>query len=220
MSGADILIVVATAGEAALLGELGARLVVCGVGPVAAALATQRALLGGPAPALVVSAGIGGAFPGSGLQLGQAALASEMLYGDLGAWDEGEFLPLDALGLSALPEGAGTAAQRAGRFAAWDGGSAFAARAGLAYGPFVTLSSVTGSDEQAAALARRVPGVLIEGMEGAGVAHAAALHGVPCTELRGVSNPVGPRDRSGWQIGPALAAMTAGLAQLTQAVRG
>ncbi|GGQ94863.1 futalosine hydrolase [Deinococcus ruber] len=217
MSAADILIVVATAGEAALLGGLGARTVVCGVGPVAAALATQRALLSGPVPALVVSAGIGGAFPGNGLQLGQAALASEMLYGDLGAWDEGEFLPLDALGLSALPDGVGTASQQAGRFAAWAGAEQFAAHAGLAYGPFVTLSSVTGSSGQAAALARRFPGVLIEGMEGAGVAHAAALSGAPCTELRGVSNPVGPRDRSQWQIGPALAALNAGLARLVQA---
>ena len=215
--GANVLIVVATAGEAALLGHLGARVEVCGVGPVAAALATQRALLSGPTPALVVSAGIGGAFPGSGLQIGQAALASEMLYGDLGAWDGAEFLPLETLGLSALPDGVGKASQRAGRFAAWAGAAEFAARAGLACGPFVTLSGVTGSAAQAGALSRRFPGVLIEGMEGAGVAHAAALHGVACTELRGVSNWVGPRDRSQWQIGPALAAMKAGLEQLLDA---
>ena len=204
----DVLIVVATPGEAERLADLPARLVVCGVGPVAAALATQRALLEGPRPGLVVSAGIGGAFgrPG-GLQPGQAAVASEMLHGDLGAWDGPAFLNLSALGLSVLPEGPANP----GRFPAWAGSAALAARLRVACGPFVTVSGVTGSLEGAKALMNRVPGVLIEGMEGAGVAQAAALLGVPCTEIRGVSNYVGPRDRASWQIGPALAALHAAL---------
>ncbi len=208
---------VATAGEAARLESLrrfNARLLVCGVGPVSAALATQAALLGGPVPGLVVSAGIGGAFAGSGLNVGQAALATEMLYGDLGAWDESAFLPLSELGLSVFPGAAGTPPQRAGRFPAWAEAADFAAQVGLPCGPFVTVSGVTGSAQQAAALERRFPGALVEGMEGAGVAQAAALHGVPCTELRGVSNFVGPRDRSGWRIGEALTALEAALTRL------
>ena len=121
----NVLIVVATSGEAERLSDLPARRVVCGVGPVAAALATQRALLDGPRPGLVVSAGIGGAFarPG-GLQPGQAAVASEMLHGDLGAWDGPAFLDLTALGLSVLPEGP----PNPGRFPAWTGSAALACR--------------------------------------------------------------------------------------------
>ena len=207
----NVLIVVATPGEAERLSELPARLVVCGVGPVAAALATQRALLAGPVPGLVVSAGIGGAFarPG-GLQPGQAAVASEMLHGDLGAWDGPAFLDFTALGLSVQPEGPANP----GRFPAWAGSTALAARLGVACGPFVTVSGVTGSLERAEALKGRFPGVLIEGMEGAGVAQAAALLGVPCTEVRGVSNYVGPRDRASWQIGPALSALHSALSGL------
>lgn len=47
-------------------------------------------------------------------------------------------------------------------------------------------------------------------MEGFGVAEAAAAHGIPVLELRAVSNPVGPRDRTAWRIGDALAALTEG----------
>jgi len=210
----DVLIVVATAAEANRLSGLPARTVVCGVGPVAAALATLRALTEGPRPDLVVSAGIGGAFVHaagaeaggaavSGVEVGRAAVASEMLYGDLGAWDGEQFLPLGELDLSVLPEGPANP----GRFPAWEGSAALARQLGLACGPFVTVSGVTGSHQGAEALLRRVPGALVEGMEGAGVAQAAAMVGVPCTEIRGVSNLVGPRDRSAWQIGPALGAL-------------
>ncbi|WP_424949419.1 futalosine hydrolase [Deinococcus sp.] len=213
----DVLIVAATAAEAAQLSALPARVVVCGVGPVAAALATQAALLDGPRPDLVVSAGIGGAYPQAGLAPGSAAVASEMVYGDLGAWNlqggnleagQGfQFLSLDELGLSVFPDGPAGRAANPGRFPAWVGSAALASRLGLAYGPFVTVSGVTGGEAGAQALVRRFPGALIEGMEGAGVAQAAALHGLPCTEIRGVSNLVGPRDRAAWQIGPALAAL-------------
>lgn len=216
----DVLIMVATPGEADRLSDLPARLVVCGVGPVAAALATQQALLAGLVPGLVVSAGIGGAYsrPG-GLRPGQAAVASEMLYGDLGAWDGPAFLDLAALGLSVLPQGPANP----GRFPAWEGGAALAATLGLPCGPFVTVSGVTGSLQGAERLMARVPGVLIEGMEGAGVAQAAALLGVPCTEVRGISNFVGLRDRESWQIGPALSALHSalgGLLALTRADPG
>lgn len=212
----NVLIVVATAAEANRLGGLPARTVVCGVGPVAAALATLRALTEGPRPDLVVSAGIGGAFVhaagagAGGVEVGRAAVASEMLYGDLGAWDGEQFLPLGELGLSVLPEGPANP----GRFPAWEGSAALARRLGLACGPFVTVSGVTGSHQGAEALLRRVPGALVEGMEGAGVAQAAAMVGVPCTEIRGVSNFVGPRDRSAWQIGAALRALHAALLAL------
>jgi futalosine hydrolase len=44
-------------------------------------------------------------------------------------------------------------------------------------------------------------------MEGAGVAAAAARHGVPVAELRAISNLVGPRERDAWQIPRALDAL-------------
>ncbi|WP_309570678.1 futalosine hydrolase [Deinococcus sp.] len=202
---AAVLVVVATAGEAARLDGLDAQVVVCGVGPVAAALATQRALLAKPAD-LVVSAGIGGAYPGSGLEPGDLAVSSVIIHADLGAWDGNSWLDLDVLGLSVLPDGGqGT------RFPVWRGAEAAARRAGAAFGPMLTLSSVTGSVEGAQTFARRHPGALTEGMEGAGIAHAALLAGVPVVEVRGVSNSVGPRDRAAWRMGGALTAARRGI---------
>ncbi|GMA16093.1 futalosine hydrolase [Deinococcus metallilatus] len=201
----NVLIVVATAGEAARLADLPARVEVSGVGPVAAALATQRALTRERFD-LAVSAGIGGAYPGSGLNPGDLAVSSVIVQADLGARDGERFLDLAALGLSVLPDAA-----HPGIFPAWDGAARLASAVGAACGPTLTLSTVTGTAERAAELARRYPGALTEGMEGAGVAHAALLAGVPALEVRGVSNPVGPRDRSTWCIPEALAATRRGL---------
>lgn len=202
-----VLIVVATAGEAARLTGLGAEaeVVVSGVGPVAAALATARALSGGGF-GLVLSAGIGGAYPSSGLRPGDLALSSEIVQADLGAWNGDSWLGLEELGLSVQPEGMHSA-----RFETWAGGQAVAARLGAAHGPTLTLSTVSGDLATAQALEVRYPGALTEGMEGAGVAHAALLAGVPVAEVRGVSNMVGPRDRAAWRIGEALAATRRGL---------
>lgn len=200
-----VLIVVATAGEAARLADLPARVVVSGVGPVAAALATARALSREPFD-LAVSAGIGGAYPGSGLRPGDLALSSVIVQADLGAQDGEHFLDLPALGLSVLPD-----TPHAGMFPAWEGAPALAERVGAACGPTLTLNTVTGTVEGALALVRRFPGALTEGMEGAGVAHAALLSGLPALEIRGVSNPVGPRDRAAWRIPEALAATRRGV---------
>ncbi|MDV6373321.1 futalosine hydrolase [Deinococcus arenicola] len=199
------LIVVATHAEAERLLDLKARVVVSGVGVVAAALATMRALAEEGA-GLVISAGIGGAYPSSGLRSGDLAISSRIIQADLGAWDGQQFLDFDELGLSILPD-----SSHAGRFAAWGAAPEIARRTGAEVGPMLTLSSVTGSAEAAAALEARFPGALTEGMEGAGIAHAALLAGLPVLEVRGVSNAVGPRDRAAWQIAQALQATRRGV---------
>ena len=198
--------VVATQAEAQFLADLPHRVVVSGVGAVSAALTTQAAI-GQERPDLVVSAGIGGAYPSSGLRPGEAALASECIYAGLGARDGADFLDLAALGLELAP-GLGN------RLPTWEGTPAAAARLGLACGPFLTLETVTGDAQEAQALEARYPGALIEGMEGAGVAQAAHRAGLPATELRGVSNPVGPRDRASWRLAEALSACRAALSTL------
>ncbi|MDO4264286.1 MAG: futalosine hydrolase [Deinococcus sp.] len=203
----DVLLVVATAGEAQFFSGLGCRCVVSGVGPVAAALATAQATTA-QRPRLAVSAGIAGAFAPSGLRPGDLAVSSRMVQADYGAELGSEFLDLAALGLQvgSLP---GAAAY--GEFAAAPGAGDLARQLGAGYGPVLTLNTVTGTQARAEELLRRFPDALTEGMEGAGVAHAAALAGVPALELRGVSNFVGPRDRGSWQIPQALAAARRGL---------
>jgi futalosine hydrolase len=43
-------------------------------------------------------------------------------------------------------------------------------------------------------------------MEGAAFAHVARLAGVPVGEVRGISNPVGNRDRAAWRVRDAAKA--------------
>jgi futalosine hydrolase len=79
-------------------------------------------------------------------------------------------------------------------------------------GAFVTSSTVTGTDAEARAIMQRW-GALAESMEGAAAAQVCALFGVPFLEVRGISNAVGDRDRSKWQV--ERAAEAAGWAAVT-----
>jgi len=81
----------------------------------------------------------------------------------------------------------------------------------------LTVSTVTGSEKRARELAGR--GGFAEAMEGFGVAEAAMRHGVPVGELRAISNEVGLRDPSGWDIGAALAGLRAAARELRGVLR-
>ncbi|WP_202234177.1 futalosine hydrolase [Actinacidiphila reveromycinica] len=183
-----------------------------GVGPAAAAAATAAALARAQAAGdpydLVVGAGIAGGFAPAA-PVGAVAVASAITAADLGAQTPDGFVPVAELGFGTsrhLPP------PRLGRAVA----DALAA----AYGPVLTVSTVTGSAERAAELAGRHPGAVAEAMEGFGVAEAAAAAGVPVLEIRTVSNAVGPRDRAAWRIGEALAALTAAFGGLPAVLEG
>jgi futalosine hydrolase len=179
---------------------------VVGVGPAAAAAGTARLLARGAYRA-VLNAGIGGGFDGR-IATGGIAVASEAIAADLGAGTPTGFLPLDELGFGPVRYPADPALLAALRAALPD----------AVTGPILAISTVTGSAAVAAALRSRYPDAAAEGMEGFGVATAAALSGVPFAELRAISNTVGPRDRAAWHIPQALAALTgaaAALAKLT-----
>jgi futalosine hydrolase len=203
-----ILIVVATALEAAKLPKLEhAITVVSGIGTVNAALATQAGILEHQ-PSMVLSVGIGGAYPSGGLQPGVAAVSNAIIYAGLGAMDGEHFLGLEQLRLVLL-ERNGT--KTFNTLPVSDVSRGFAEAAGIAHGPFLTLETVTGSFESASRLERQVPGALVEGMEGAGVAHVAYKNNTPCLEVRGISNMVGPRERSTWKIPAAMQALSRAL---------
>jgi futalosine hydrolase len=143
----------------------------------------------------VLSAGIAGGFD---VPLGGTVLATESIAADLGAESPDGFAPLSALGFGPDSHPARSELLRALCTALPD------ARPG----PVLSVQTVTGTAAGAAELKRRHPGALAEAMEGFGVATAAAGAGVPFAEMRTISNAVGPRDRSAWRIGDALAALT------------
>ena len=74
-------------------------------------------------------------------------------------------------------------------------------RAGITVkaGPFITVATITATDDTAGRLWRRYHPVM-EAMEGAGTAHIARHYGIPFMEIRAGSNVVGKRDLSRWNL--------------------
>jgi futalosine hydrolase len=188
----ELLVVCAVDAErdAVLAAGTKADVIVGGVGPAAAAAAASGALASSKYD-LVLCAGIGGGF--APLRPGDVAIASAIVFADLGAETPDGFVPVSELGF-------GSERYEVEPRLALE----LVDRCGGHLGTVVTVATVTGSAPRAAALARRFVDPVAEGMEGAGVAAAARLHGVLAAEVRAVSNMVGPRERDTWQIALAL----------------
>jgi futalosine hydrolase len=194
----NVLICAATASETALLRDrlgsmAGIRIIETGVGPVNAAHAVTLAL-SQETPAQIVMCGIAGAYPTSGLQIGDVVCAECEIYGDLGAESAQGFLSMAALG-----------------FAVVSGSTPLFNELPMSIFPvarrerFVTLSTCTGTHDTALVIAARTGGA-VENMEGAAVAHVALLHGIAVGEVRGISNLVTNRDKSSWELAKAATA--------------
>ena len=188
-------------------GTLDVTVIEGGVGMAHAAAVTAAAIhrrsAGDEAILGVISAGIGGGFdvPPGGLALGRRSVAA-----DLGAQTPDGFLSLDELGLgSSTVESDVDMLELLGD-----------ALPDAAVGSVLTVSTVTGTADRCAALRARHPDAVAEAMEGFGVATAAARVGLPFAEIRAISNPVGPRDRAGWRIPEALAALERAAAALAR----
>jgi futalosine hydrolase len=188
----DLLVVCAVEAECSAVLAAGAKadVVVGGVGPAAAAAATSRALSTRTYD-LVLCAGIGGGF--APLRVGDVAVAAAIVFADLGAETPDGFVPMSDLGFGS--EHYAVEPKLAVELADRTGGH---------LGSVLTVATATGTAGSADSLARRFPDAVAEGMEGAGVAAAAALHDVPVAEVRAISNSVGPRDRAAWDIAGAL----------------
>lgn len=194
--------------------EGGARVCVVrsGVGKVNAALCTARCLeVAGPF-ALVVSLGIGGALPACGDEPAAALLdvviASRSVYADEGSQNEAEFVDIAAAG---FPPGGSTESGRAFEgvgieCAPWSAWALERLGAQARVGPIATVSTCSGTDQLASAIAVRT-GAIVEGMEGAGVGHAVRRVGgarVGFLEIRVVSNTTGHRSRQVWKVRESL----------------
>lgn len=172
-----------------------------GAGVGMAAAAAGAALASG-AYRLAVSAGIGGGFAGRA-PVGSLVIADAIIAADLGAETPEGFQTAQELGFGGnlQPAHQPLAARLKAALA-----ERFHGRTVLT-GPVLTVSTATGTAATAEAWRRRYPEAAAEAMEGFGVACAASLWGLPCMEVRGISNAVGPRDRAAWRIGEALQAL-------------
>lgn len=193
----NVLLVVATEGEALFFGALGAEVAVTGIGAVNAALGTLQAA-SESRPDLIINVGIAGAFPQSSLQIGDVVVSSQITYASMGAENSnGSFLDLRTLGFPLH----GTFYNQ---LPVWSEAAQVAEMLNLPAGEMLTVDTATGTQTSLKRLQSCHPEAFTEGMEGAGVAMAGLRLDVPVLEVRGISNMVGPRDRESWKIPLAL----------------
>ena len=158
-----------------------------GVGPVNAAHAVTMAFAA-KRPTQIIVCGVGGAYPSSGLQVGDVACADLEIYGDLGSESPTGFLDMKSLGFPVVDKQPPLFNELPMQV--------FPVERRLR---FVTVSTCTGTDSVARAIESRTGGS-VENMEGAAVAHVAHMHGVAVGEIRGISNVVTNRDTKTWRL--------------------
>ncbi len=183
------------------------RVVVTGVGPVAAAVAAMAELSKADA-SLVVLAGIAGAYRGNegGIGPGEVCMAASEVHADLGRCDGGI--------ISSIPLGRERVEMR------FDFGDDLERAVSLMDKPLplrpVPMATVSccSASLQRASMVAEVSGAWVENMEGAGVAAAAKCRHTPLLEIRGISNWAGDVKRENWTVGPVLEKMGSILGKL------
>jgi|Deesub1362B_J571_1020462.scaffolds.fasta_scaffold00273_11 futalosine hydrolase len=149
----------------------------------------------------VINFGIGGAFPGSGLSILDIAVATSECYADEGVTTERGFMDLKFINLPLLRD------ERREYFNLFDVSKTLTEKIlhiltslsiNFRTGPFITVSTVTGTRHRANALRRRYRPIC-ENMEGVAVAHVCRKYSVEFAELRGISNYVGKRQKRLWK---------------------
>jgi futalosine hydrolase len=189
-------------------GTAGGREVLCavtGIGKVNASSAAT-VLLERYRPHLMINTGCGGAFSGCGLSVGDLAFALTETFADEGVQTPQGWRGLDLIGIPVF-QGHGERIFNTvplPRELA-DGALSCARQHGFRseQGPFLTVSTCSGSATQGAELLSRFPGIC-ENMEGAALAQVALMYGVPLLEVRGISNMVEDRDLSRWDLKRAV----------------
>jgi futalosine hydrolase len=164
------------------------ELLITGVGMVATAFALGRHLALNQYD-LAINLGIAGSFDRN-IALGEVVEIIEDNLSELGAEDAEAFLTIESMGF---------------------GESVFKPTVGLsAYGNFnlkqataVTVNTVHGHELSIIKLTSRMQPQL-ESMEGAAFFYSCKQAGVPCLQIRAVSNYVEKRNRNAWQIGLAI----------------
>ncbi len=187
----DMLVCAATEDELRCYGDVpreGASLIVTGVG-IPSALASVLDAIRILRPARILNIGIAGAYPGSGLGIGDIVTADSEVYGDVGFElpETPHFRPI-----SESPFGA-----------FYQTPFALVPRPNAAVGRGCTVNACAGTDETGR-MREKAFGATFETMEGAAIAHAGSLLGVPVSEVRAISNIAARRDMRPENIRRAL----------------
>lgn len=194
MGDLDLLVCAATAMELQTFGAADSSFLT-GVG-IPLALAQTLAVAGRLRPKRILNIGIAGAYPNSGLSLGDIVIGQSEIYGDVGFG-----LP-DAPGFRHIGESEwGTFYQTPLPL------TQFAELSAPHLGNGCTVNACTGTEE-IGRLRETLFQAHFETMEGAAVAQAGQTLGIPVCEIRAISNFASVRDMRLENVRLALASLT------------
>ncbi|MDD3294445.1 MAG: futalosine hydrolase [Geobacteraceae bacterium] len=161
-------------------------------------------------PRFLIMTGCAGAYPGSGLRIGDLAVATREIFADIGVLRADGIHGMKHMGLPLLERNGvpsfndfplSTALLNLALKSAAARGTTLRA------GSFLTVSACSGTLVRGEELRTRF-GAICENMEGAAAALVSARFGVDLLEVRGISNHVEDRDVPGWDIPLAVKAST------------
>lgn len=165
-------------------------LVVCGVGKANAAHASGL-LIERFNPSLLINIGVAGAYPSSGLSIGDIAIAEREIYIDEGlASSNGDLVSIKELNIPLSQHEGNTLYDTFDTYIPPQVGSYFR------QGVFATVSTCTGSYKRARFIESQY-NALCENMEGAAIAQVASYSAIPFIEVRAVSNVITDRSKEG-----------------------
>ena len=161
----------------------------------------------------IINLGVGGAYPGSGLKIGDIAVALREIYGDEGVISSKGWKNLKSIDIPLVQTG------RKKYFNEFPLDKKFAQKAlgsippnppqlsceskkwgcRVKSGNFITVSSTTGTHKRAVELKNRF-NAICENMEGAAIAQVCVIYKIPMLEIRGISNIAGIRDKRQWNL--------------------
>jgi len=176
----------------------GIDFLVTGVGMVATAFALGKHLTTHQYD-LAINLGIAGSFDRN-IATGEVVEIIEDQLSELGAEDDEAFLPIEALGFG---ESIFKTDVRLSSYTDQQ----------LKQVSAITVNTVHGHEPSIKKLSGRIQPQL-ESMEGAAFFYACTQAGVPCLQIRAVSNYVEKRNRDAWQIGLAIKNLNSFAAEL------
>lgn len=171
-------------------------LLITGVGMVATAFALGKELATNQYD-LAINLGVAGSFDRR-IELGEVVEVIDDSLAELGAEDADAFLPISLMGLG---ESSFKASETIANI--FKGTKAAGKYKNLKQVRSITVNTVHGEDESIAKVVQRLNPQL-ESMEGAAFFYACRQAGVPCVQIRAVSNYVEKRNRDNWRIGLAV----------------
>ena len=173
---------------------LDVRPLITGVGAMAAAWSIMRQIDRGR-PGLIIQAGIAGCLTGQ--PPGEVFTIGEDQFSDQGVWEEGRFKSLFEMKLADGDAFPFTGGQLVNPFRPLLG------LTGLACVGALTVNEITTNPERIRWYQQNTTAV-VESMEGAAFHYVSLQSGVPFLQLRSVSNAIGVRDKTKWDIKLAI----------------